>query len=114
MREHIQHFDVEHLKLLAEMEGFELVSFSKSETPMMSEKMILPNLKVLFRLTDKMKRLNITENSFTLKEEIEQYIANDFKKLNHYLLKDKTSVLVLLEGFKPRKPFTLIFHQSSR
>ena len=39
---------------------------------------------------------------------------NDFKKLNHYLLKDKTSVLVLLEGFKPRKPFTLIFHQSSR
>ena len=39
---------------------------------------------------------------------------NDFKKLNHYLLKDKTSVLVLLEGLKPRKPFTLIFHQSSR
>lgn len=82
MREHIQHFDVEHLKLLAEMEGFELVSFSKTETPMMSKKMILPNLNVLFRLTGEMSRLNITENCFKLKKEIEQYIAHDFEKLN--------------------------------
>jgi len=83
MREHIQHFDVEHLKLLAEMEGFELVSFGKSETPMMSKKMILPNLNAIFRLTGvQMKRLNITENCFKLKREIEQYVANDFEKLN--------------------------------
>lgn len=82
MREHVQHFDVEHLKLLAEMEGFELVGFSKTETPMMTEKMMLPNLNVIFRLSGETSRLNITENCFTLKKEIEQYIANDFKKLN--------------------------------
>lgn len=82
MKEHIQHFDVDHLKLLAGMEGFELVNFSKSETFMMSEKMILPNLMGIFRLTDKTSRLNITEDCFKLKEEIEQYIANEFEKLN--------------------------------
>jgi len=82
MREHVQHFDVEHLKLLAEIEGFELVSFSKTETPMMNERMLLPNLNVIFRLTGEMSRLNITEDCFKLKEEIEQYITNDFKKLN--------------------------------
>lgn len=97
MREHTQHFDVEHLKLLAEMEGFELVSFSKTETPMMSEKMILPNLNVLFRLTGETSRLNITENCFTLKKEIEQYIANDFKKLN----KKREIIDDLVESQKP-------------
>lgn len=97
MREHIQHFDVEHLKLLAKIEGFELVSFSKSETPMMSEKMILPNLNVIFRLTCETNRLNITGNCFTLKEEIEQYIANDFKKLN----KKRSIIDDLVESQKP-------------
>ncbi len=82
LREHIQHFDIEHLKLLAEMEGFELVSFSKSETPIMGEKLILLNLNAIFRLTCKGRRLNITEDCFKLKEEIEQYIANNFNKLN--------------------------------
>jgi SAM-dependent methyltransferase len=82
MREHIQHFDVEHLKLLAKMEGFELVSFNKCETPILNEKMILPNLNVIFRLSNKMGRLNITENCFKLKKEIEQYIVNEFEKLN--------------------------------
>lgn len=82
MREHIQHFDIEHMKLLAEQEGFELIGFSKSETPMMSEKMLLPNLNVIFRLTGEMNRLNINEDYFKLKKEIEHYIADDFKKLN--------------------------------
>jgi len=82
LREHIQHFDIEHLKLLAVLEGFELVVHSKSETPMMSEKMILPVLSVIFRLTGVKSKLNITEDCFKLKKEIEQYIANDFEKLN--------------------------------
>ena len=82
MREHIQHFDIEHLKLLAEQEGFELIDFSKSETPMMSEKMLLPNLNVIFCLTGEMNRLNINEDCFKLKKEIEKYVANDFKRLD--------------------------------
>lgn len=82
MREHIQHFDVGHLKLLAEMEGFELVSFNKAETAMMNERMLLPNLNVLFRLTGETSKLNITEDCFKLKKGIEQYIDNEFEKLN--------------------------------
>lgn len=82
MREHIQHFDIEHLKLIAEQEGFELVTFSNSEIPMMSEKMILPNLNVIFRLTEKKSEFNITQNCFDLKKETEKYIANDLRRLD--------------------------------
>lgn len=82
MREHIQHFDLEHLKLLAAQEGFELVTYHRSETPMMSEKMILPNLSVVFRLTGKKGKLNFTKSCFEIKNEIERYIKNEFKKLN--------------------------------
>ncbi|MFA5842587.1 MAG: class I SAM-dependent methyltransferase [Candidatus Gracilibacteria bacterium] len=83
MREHIQHFDLEHLKLLAGLEGFEFVTHCEAETPMMSEKMILPNLNVVFRKTNKKGQLHTTENCFKLKKEMEQYIANDLKKLNN-------------------------------
>jgi SAM-dependent methyltransferase len=83
MREHIQHFDTEHLKLLASQEGFELISFNESNTPMMSEKMILPNLNIVFRLTNQKSDLNISENCFKLKKEIEQYVINDLSKLNN-------------------------------
>ncbi len=82
LREHIQHFDIEHLKLLAMLEGFELITYCKSETPMMSKKMILPNLNVIFRLTGKMSKLNIIEDCFKLKKEIERYIIGDFERLN--------------------------------
>ena len=83
MREHIQHFDIEHLKLLAEQEGFELVDFSESDTPMMSEKMILPNLNVIFKLTSKNGNMAIRKNCFKLKNEIKQYIANDLDRLKN-------------------------------
>jgi hypothetical protein len=82
MREHIQHFDMEHLKLLASQEGFELVAFDESDTPMMSEKMMLPNLNIVFRLTNKRGILDINKNCLKLKKEIEQYIVNDLSKLN--------------------------------
>jgi SAM-dependent methyltransferase len=81
LREHIQHFDIEHLKLLAEMEGFELIASCESDIPMMSEKMILPNLNVIFRLAGKGNSLDITENCFKLKKEIEKYIVDDFERL---------------------------------
>lgn len=82
MREHVQHFDIEHLKLIAERGGFELIGSNESETPMMSEKMILPNLNAIFRLTGGNGKLNITKDCFKLKKKIKQYIINDFKKLN--------------------------------
>jgi len=97
MREHIQHFDIEHIKLLAESEGFELVGFSKSETLMMSEKMILPNLNVILRLTGKRNEIKVTKKCFSLTKEIEIYVANEFGRLN----KKKAIIHRLVESQRP-------------
>lgn len=97
MREHIQHFDSEHIKLLAESEGFALVGFSKSETPMMSEKMILPNLNVTFRLTGKRSEIKVTKKCFSLTKEIETYVANELERLN----KKKAVIHRLVKSQRP-------------
>lgn len=81
MREHIQHFDIEHLKLLAAQEGFELIDSKQSETIMMSEKMILPNLNLIFRSTGQRSKINITSECLNLTKEMKKYVANDFEKL---------------------------------
>lgn len=94
MREHIQHFDLDHLILLAEMQGFELICATKSETPMMSNKMILPNLNVVFRLTGKKK---ITEKCLSLTKEIETYVSNELVRLD----KKKAIIYKLVESKRP-------------
>jgi hypothetical protein len=97
MREHIQHFDIEHLKLLAAQEGFDLVDFSKSETPMMSEKIILPNLNAVFRSTCKTNRIVASSTCFTLKKKIEKYIAANLGKRK----KKEKIIAELVESRKP-------------
>ncbi|MFC2035019.1 methyltransferase domain-containing protein [Chloroflexota bacterium] len=82
MREHIQHFDIEHVTFLAENEGFELLDFHKSKMPMMSEKMILPNLNVIFRLTGRRGEIKVTKKYFSLTKEIKKYVANETERLN--------------------------------
>lgn len=79
MREHIQHFDLDHLQLLVEREGFEIVSSSRTEQPMMSDTMVLPNLNVAFRLTNEPSEVAITR--FKLKEKMERYIATEYERL---------------------------------
>jgi len=75
LREHIQHFDIDHLNLLAGQEGFELADVSRSATPIMSQAMILPNLNAVFRLTGRPAGSAATAAHFTLKKEIASYIA---------------------------------------
>ena len=82
IREHIQHFDIEHLKILAGAEDFELVTYSSLNTSIMSEKMVLPNLNAVFRLTGEEIKFNITKDCFKLKNKIERYIKNEYTKLN--------------------------------
>jgi len=97
LREHIQHFDIEHLKLLAQQEGFELVNFTQNTIPMMSEKMMLPNLNACFRLTKKTTEMNITPNCFNLKKGIGKYVNNNWKKVS----KKKNIINKLLLSGKP-------------
>ena len=72
MREHVQHFDLPHIKLLFKIEGFDLMRFTRKVTTMVSEKMRLPNLCVVFYLNER-------KDYFKLKESTKQYIHNQFK-----------------------------------
>lgn len=80
MREHIQHFDIEHLKLLAEQEGFELIRSNKNNVPMMSETMILPDINIVFRSTGKKKNRTLNGSCFDLQPIIEKYIEDHQQK----------------------------------
>lgn len=82
MREHIQHFDLTHLEFLANSEGFELVNFSFANMPMMSEKMILPNLNVVFKYTGVIKNTKQGLKKDYLSFDIERYIRTELAKLN--------------------------------
>lgn len=71
LREHIQHFDLTHLKIL--MKGFKLVRSKKTESPMISDKMIFTNLNVLFQLE---------KNKATqLKDNMKKYLHNQVNSL---------------------------------
>lgn len=100
MREHIQHFDLIHLEMLANSEGFELVNFSFTNMPMMSEKMILPNLNVVFKYTGIIKdtRLNIKKDYLSF--DISRYVSNEQNRLNkkkeifHNLMKQNIPIYI--------------------
>ena len=78
LREHIQHFDLEHLKNLGRQHGFVTQHFVQVETPMMSEKMILPNLYVIFRKSDDVEEnADDGDNTFGLKDTIMRYLETE-------------------------------------
>jgi ubiquinone/menaquinone biosynthesis C-methylase UbiE len=78
LREHIQHFDVDHLKLLAAQGGFELLEFRQTSHSVMSERMIMPNLYVVFSLTDYVDKTGIKDlRNQNLKQHILRYIDSE-------------------------------------
>ncbi|MEO0272290.1 MAG: class I SAM-dependent methyltransferase [candidate division WOR-3 bacterium] len=81
LKEHIQHFDIAHLKILAESEGFNLIEFYHKKTPMMSETMTLPYLGAIFEKTVKENLSNKNEALFYLGNEMERYIDIEEKRL---------------------------------
>ena len=78
LREHIQHFDVTHLELLGKREGFELLECRQTVHAVMSEKMVMPNLYAVFRLTgDGLKMNQYNSHHFKLKEQIQNYLDQE-------------------------------------
>lgn len=78
LREHIQHFDKFHLENLASKQGFELVVYEENQLKMMSDKMILPNMNLVFRLVDKSPDpicINIETRQFELMNKLDAYIS---------------------------------------
>lgn len=79
LREHIQHFDKLHLAKLASSQGFELMVYEENQLKMMSDKMILPNMNLVFRLIDKNMGLDSTNQEtqrFELVHKLEAHIAH--------------------------------------
>lgn len=87
LREHIQHFDLSHLKLLGRLNGFELVDYSREESPMMSSKMVLPALNVLFRSQTKVVVPQKIPRDFSLKNKILSYVNQELKISNKHKIK---------------------------
>lgn len=79
LREHIQHFDLSHLRSLLTKENFALVDYLADDTVMMNEQMLLPNLHCLFRLTEDL----VTDDSsdqFDLLSKTKSYVATSQAK----------------------------------
>ena len=68
MREHVQHFDIEHLNLMMQLEGFELVKYKQDSIEVMSESMILPIITAVYR-----------KNTFKLSNKINDYLHRQFR-----------------------------------
>lgn len=81
IRDHIQHFDVEHLKLIAELEGFELLNINPNESLVLTPELKMPSLDVIFRYTGKRNQLKITDNCFYLAENFKEYLSLNLEKL---------------------------------
>lgn len=81
-KEHIQHFDVKHLELLAAREGFDLLTYRKFDMPMTSKGTPLPALGATFRLARRGNKLRITRDCLKLKKEMENYIAESLDESN--------------------------------
>lgn len=96
LREHVQHFDADHLKLLGMQAGFQLVDHSQYEMPMMSNKMILPVLSVLFRST-KSTKPRTRKTDFKLERQISNYIKRNLA----ITLKRKKKVDQLIKSQQP-------------
>ena len=84
MREHIQHFDLDHLQYVAELEGFELVDYKRTEHDMVSASMVLPNLNVLFKLKDEDadSSLPVPKARYDLRDDLIDYFSDESKRLN--------------------------------
>lgn len=79
MREHIQHFDFKHLKDLAARYGFSTEHVSYSTTPMLSKEVTLPNMTVVFKLTDKSPEPVVYDGD--LNDKTKKYISACYQSL---------------------------------
>jgi len=81
LREHLQHFDLAHVNLLAAKTNFELIDNMVSDLAMMSETMIMPNLNIIFKLGNKpIKKIKLN-NNFELVKKIKKCLADDLVRL---------------------------------
>jgi SAM-dependent methyltransferase len=98
LREHIQHFDIGHLNLLAKDEGFELVEYRRNSHAVMSDKMIMPNLCAVFRVNDSTPR---RQNQATSKRELRRHLTDYISGETVKRAKRSSGLVQLAQGRRP-------------
>lgn len=78
LREHVQHFDFEHLSMLGNMGGFRVIEKKFSSNYMMSDKISLPNLIVMFQKTSQRSKPHFSGSAT---KTVQKYILSENKKL---------------------------------
>jgi len=96
LKEHIQHFDLSHLKFIGNLKNFKYVEHKNSDLEERPAKIIFPNLTVVFQLhspikikTGNIKKLKKILQKYTKKEYIKlkkkQNIINNLKQTPLYI-----------------------------
>lgn len=84
LREHIQHFDNVHIKILAENNGFEVIENRETNHFVMSDKMVMPNLYTVLKSVERNKKTDDnTASAFHLIASIQNYLNQERIKLEN-------------------------------
>jgi hypothetical protein len=85
LREHVQHFDLAHILMLAELCKFELVSYKQNEYEIVG-KYMMPNLDIVLRYNPESK-IKYRKNLFELEYKMMNYVLKQEVARNTILLK---------------------------
>lgn len=81
LREHIQHFDINSLKQLADKEGFELLGYQQDSHAVMGEKMVMPNLCAVFHNRGLRSGAIGNNSSNMLPQSLKKYVETEASRL---------------------------------
>ena len=82
LREHIQHFDINSLKRIAQSEGFELLGYRQDSHSIMNEKMVMPNLCAVFRNISLRGDAVRNNHSNMLAQGLKKYVEREASRLS--------------------------------
>ena len=81
LREHIQHFDISHMNLLAHDIGFDVEEVNETVFPMQAMNMPMSNLYIVLKKTKEPKNKPVKINKFKLKKNMIEYLNTNNEKL---------------------------------
>ena len=83
LREHIHHFDLDHILLLADEYHFKLVDIEKNVIDLVNKNMQIPNLNLVFEYRPN-EIIRSMKNLFNLEDQIKKYINQQSINLEFY------------------------------
>jgi SAM-dependent methyltransferase len=98
LREHIQHFDINHLDFLGRQEGFEMLDYRQTAHAVMSRRMVMPNLTAVFKASDKVdRRIEARSDHGEIKRQMTDYVNGEKSSRRIH----KNTMRVLAESRRP-------------